>query len=104
MFGWYYDKITRSLNRYEDNDLISTIQYDNEEKFYVLFSKCTSEKFEEEMDFVQALKKEEGYQKLIILAEINHNKYIKNKLGAFYIDKDSMSEDLYEDFKMEKSS
>ena len=33
MFGWYYNENTNTLNRYYDSELISTIQYDDEENY-----------------------------------------------------------------------
>ena len=91
MFGWYYNENTNTLNRYYDSELISTIQYDDEEKLYVLFSRCNHLNLMNNFEFVEAYKEDMGFSKLIILEEINISKIISNKMGCFYIDKNSLS-------------
>lgn len=101
MFGWYYNKLTQTLNRYMDNEIISTIHFDDEEGYYVLFSRFVETEFFEDFEFVDAHRKDDGYMKLLILAEIYIRNHIKHNIGAFHLDSSSIEEDVDGFFKMD---
>jgi hypothetical protein len=92
MFGWFYNKRTRTLNRYMDNRVVCWIMYDEKDKSYVLFS-ISSKDFDSELEFLESSNKENGFHKLIILAEVYLKKLFLQKMGAFYLDKESVKED-----------
>jgi len=100
MFGWFYNKKTKTLNRYMDSNVVCWIMYDDIDESYILFS-ITNENIDSELEFLDFLDKEEGFLKLIIIAEIYLKKIFSQKMGAFYLDKESVREDLDGHFRVD---
>ena len=99
MYGWFYNSFTRTLNRYiEENFMLLTIQFDPESDCFVLF-----ENEKDDLNFLKHMEKKDGWLKLIVFAEIFLSKKYPdhNKLGAFYLDQESLLEDKNGYFKVD---
>ena len=98
MYGWFYNPITETLDRRVEGELILVMQYDPDSKFYVLF-----ENSKKEVNFLKNLSGVDGCGKLITYGEIflRDNYPLFNRLGAFYLDKKSLSEDSNGYFKVD---
>lgn len=101
MFGWFFNNKTGALTRYFGDVILSYIIYDEEGGHYALFS--SQDNCFNSIEFIEASTISEGFLKLILIAEINLKLYydLKNKDGSFYLDKESLKEDVDGYFRMD---